>query len=43
MHDDIPFWKEIQMKSLVALVGTKFRGEEMVRLLAALPQGSPSR
>ena len=29
------------MKSLVALVGTKFRGEEMMALLASLPQGEP--
>lgn len=29
------------MKSLVALVGTKFCGEEMMALLASLPQGEP--
>jgi hypothetical protein len=29
------------MKTLVALVGTKFRGEEMMALLASLPQGEP--
>jgi hypothetical protein len=29
------------MKTLVALVGTRFRGEDMVRLLASLPQGEP--
>ena len=29
------------MKILVALVGTKFRGPEMVALLASLPQGEP--
>jgi hypothetical protein len=29
------------MKTLVALVGTRFRGPEMVALLAALPQGEP--
>lgn len=29
------------MKALVALVGTKFRGEEMMALLASLPQGEP--
>lgn len=29
------------MKTLVALVGTKFRGPEMVALLASLPQGEP--
>lgn len=28
-------------KSLAALVGTKFRGQEMVDLLASLPQGEP--
>jgi hypothetical protein len=28
-------------KSLVALVGTKFRGPEMVALLASLPNGEP--
>ena len=28
-------------KSLVALVGTKFRGPEMIKLLASLPQGEP--
>jgi hypothetical protein len=28
-------------KTLVALVGTKFRGEEMVALLASLPHGEP--
>lgn len=27
------------MKTLVALVGARFRGDEMVRLLASLPQG----
>jgi hypothetical protein len=29
------------MKTLVALVGTKYRGPEMVALLASLPQGEP--
>lgn len=29
------------MKTLVALVGTKYRGAEMLALLAALPQGEP--
>jgi hypothetical protein len=29
------------MKTLVALVGTKFRGPEMVALLASLPNGEP--
>lgn len=29
------------MKSLVALVGTKFRGREAIDMLAALPQGEP--
>lgn len=29
------------MKTLVALVGTRFRGEDMVKLLASLPQGEP--
>lgn len=29
------------MKQLVALVGTKFRGDDMVKLLASLPQGEP--
>jgi hypothetical protein len=29
------------MKSLVALVGTKFRGPDMVALLASLPNGEP--
>lgn len=29
------------MKTLVALVGTKFCGEAMVALLASLPQGEP--
>jgi hypothetical protein len=29
------------MKTLVALVGTKHRGPEMVALLASLPQGEP--
>lgn len=29
------------MKTLSALVGTKFRGEDMVRLLATLPNGEP--
>lgn len=29
------------MKTLVALVGTKYRGQEMVALLASLPQGEP--
>jgi hypothetical protein len=28
-------------KTLVALVGTKFRGPDMVKLLASLPQGEP--
>lgn len=28
-------------KTLVALVGTKFRGEDMVALLASLPHGEP--
>lgn len=29
------------MKTLVALVGTKYRGAEMLALLASLPQGEP--
>ena len=29
------------MKSLIALVGTKYRGPEMVALLASLPNGEP--
>ena len=29
------------MKTLVALVGTKHRGQEMLDLLASLPQGEP--
>lgn len=29
------------MKTLIALVGTKFRGEEMMMLLKSLPQGEP--
>lgn len=29
------------MKHLSALVGTKFRGDDMVKLLATLPQGEP--
>lgn len=29
------------MKTLVALVGTKYRGPEAVALLASLPQGEP--
>lgn len=29
------------MKTLVALVGTKFRGPAMMKLLASLPQGEP--